>query len=79
MEEKDRYIDMALVDFKRSCEESDLALKNKNHKGKIPLEIFENLYAYVTFNKQQDVDQIMIDQNEELYWYRIKWYMCCCF
>lgn len=73
MEEKDRQIDMALVDFKRSCEESDLALKNKSHPDKIPLEIFQNLYAQVTFNKQQDVDTVMQEQDEELYWYRIKW------
>lgn len=46
MDEKDYYIDRALVEFKRACEESDHNLKNKNkYSEKIPLEIFENLQA----------------------------------
>ena len=81
MEEKDFWIDRALYDFKKACEESDDNLKNnKNNKNnkdkkdkkdkkdteKIPLEIFENLQAYVTFDKQQDVDDVIMDQEEEL-------------
>jgi len=72
MEEQDFWIYRALYDFKKACEESDDNLKNNKNKKdkketeKIPLEIFENLQAYVTFNKQQDVDDVIMDQEEEL-------------
>jgi len=71
-EERDKTIEFALDNFKQACEDADKTLQNTESKD-IPLEYFDNLYAYVTLNTQQDVDNVMEEQDNSLFWSRL----CC--